>query len=221
MGFGVSGSFPAHDDHLVGSRPRCPSRSVRNKARISSPIPTRTVPAMIIANGNPSPVAPVKSHRDAFIQWCLWGVKHADHIGHHDQIGYAFIGTYPLIRPGTLPFNTSCAGFVTLMAHWAGAWHDPNGKHFNGMAYTGYMLGACEAIPRSEAAAGDLAVLGPGNGEHVLALVSDQHKGDFQTVSHGKPGDPWSPLLSVEERAHDAPTRFLRFLALDPAPAKP
>lgn len=168
---------------------------------------------VIGTGGSPHPVAPAENHRQAFVQWLLWGVKHHDQVGHHDQIGYAFIGTYPRgLKAGTLPLNVSCSGFVTVMAEWAGC-PDPNGLHFGGLAYTGYMLSHCEGISREQATSGDLAVLGPGNGDHVVSLVTPRRAdGDFGCVSHGKPGDPWQTLLSVEAAAHPSPTRFLRFL---------
>jgi hypothetical protein len=138
---------------------------------------------------------------DRIVENAHWGVQN------HNQIHYEEIRPIQGIHhPHELPLTTDCSGFATDCYSWAGA-PDPNGRNYDGLGYTGTMLDACVHISRAEAQPGDLAVFGPGTGEHVVIIVGTG--ADPQVVSHGQPGDPIQVPLSVEANAHQPPTTFL------------
>lgn len=140
--------------------------------------------------------------RSRIVANALWGVRHAS------QIHYA--QTRPvdgLHRPRKLPLTTDCSGFVTVCYAWAHA-PDPNGRAYDGGAFTGYLLHHCTRIKRADARPGDLVVFGPGGGEHVVIIVGAGRQ--IMVVSHGQEAGPLELPLRVEAAAHRRPVRYLR-----------
>lgn len=150
---------------------------------------------------------PKKTLRTQMVYWLEWGVAH--------KTQFTYSESRPI--PVGLPAGTSqhivtdCSGFVTLCAKWAGA-PDPNGQGYSGQGYTGTLLTHCQAITEAQAEPGDLIVYGPYPGHHVVGIVEKLSRGDFQTASHGRQGDPRFVTYSLESRFQPAPAHFLRFL---------
>lgn len=82
------------------------------------------------------------------------------------------------IPPLPKPDNTDCSGSVTQIYKLAGC-PDPNGKHYDGEAYTGYLRNHGRKIAFADALPGDLLHHGtgrPGDPQHVTILV-DKRRG--------------------------------------------
>lgn len=129
----------------------------------------------------------------------LWGVDHEPDI-HYEQLR-------PIDGIGhvrQLPLHTDCSGFVTLCYNWAGA-PDPNGQGYNGLGYTGTLLNYLDPIDPGDAQPGDLVVIGPGTGDHVVMIV--EAGADPMVVGHGSESGPSKGRLSSDGRT---PKRFLR-----------
>ena len=150
--------------------------------------------------------------RTEMVSNCNWGVAH------NAQIHYAETRPIPINIPKYyLPFTTDCSGFVTIMAKWSGA-SDPNGLGYNGQGYTGTLLDHLPHITKQESLPGDLVVLGPAPGHHVVVLVQAGTVADPLVVSHGQEADPDRTLLSVQIAGQPPGVTFLRLLAGGPPP---
>jgi peptidoglycan hydrolase-like protein with peptidoglycan-binding domain len=137
--------------------------------------------------------------RGEIVANALFGVAHEADI-HYEQLR-------PIDGIGDvhkLPLNVDCSGFATLCYNWAGA-PDPNGLGYNGLGYTGTLLNHMDRIDRDAALPGDLVVIGPGSGDHVVIIV--EAGSDPMVVSHGREAGPTRQRLSVDGRE---PKRFLR-----------
>lgn len=102
----------------------------------------------------------------------------------------------------SLPMSTDCSGFVTACYKWAGA-PDPNGLGYHRLGYTGTLLDHARKHGKllndvSKARPGDLIVVGPGTGLHVVVCI--QAGADPLVVSHGKEAGPVIQRLSVDAR---------------------
>jgi hypothetical protein len=142
--------------------------------------------------------------REKIVANAEWGMANEPQI-HYQQLR----PMDGLHRAHKLPLQTDCSGFVTLCYAWAGA-PDPNGQGYSGQGFTGSMLQHCRHIPRSALQPGDLAIFGPGTGQHVVMVI--QMAADPMVVSHGQEKGPFKTTLSVEANAHSAPTTLLRAL---------
>lgn len=143
---------------------------------------------------------------------CNWGVAH------NAEIHYAETRPIPINIPKYyLPFTTDCSGFVTIMAKWSGA-ADPSGLGYNGQGYTGTLLDHLPHITKQESLPGDLVVLAPPPGHHVVVLVEAGTVADPLVVSHGREADPDRTLLSVQIAGQPPGVTFLRLLAGGPPP---
>ena len=56
------------------------------------------------------------------------------------RIWYAQVRPMPLLHPNDLPARTDCSGSCTLL-YYAADLPDPNGRHFDGLGYTGTLVG--------------------------------------------------------------------------------
>lgn len=135
-----------------------------------------------------------------------------DALAEHDRWDYS--QTRPLPHPPHLSrIVTDCSGSVTYLAELAKL-PDPNGRHYDGLGYTGTLLDHCSQITRAQLRPGDLVVFGAYPGHHVCAVLT---VGDDPMLwSHGRQGDPREISLSVEAasqaaRGHSTLT-YLRFL---------
>jgi hypothetical protein len=130
----------------------------------------------------------------------LWGVEHDADIHYEQRRPIDGIG-----HVRQLPLHTDCSsGFVTLCYNWAGA-PDPNGQGYNGLGYTGTLLNYLDPIDPGDAQPGDLVVIGPGSGEHVVVIV--EAGADSVVVGSGSESGPSKGRLSSDGRT---PKRFLR-----------
>lgn len=119
--------------------------------------------------------------RQRIVKWARWGVNN------QSLIHYGQIRPYP--KKLHLPMTTDCSGFVTLCYKMAGA-PDPNGMHYDGAGFTGTLLSHAKHITTdlSKAKPGDLIVIGPGVGVHVMVVV--EAGPNPLCVSHGREMDP-------------------------------
>lgn len=127
-------------------------------------------------------------------RWALWASKHRQRF------------PYAQIRPVSYdiaPLMTlDCSSFATWCYRQAGA-KDPNRVAYNGTGFTGTLVqyGKRVRLPRP----GDIAIFGPGNGEHAAVVVA---KGsDPLLVSHGNSDGPVLIHASDDPR----PVRYFRF----------
>lgn len=147
--------------------------------------------------------------RDRYVALCYW--CHAN----RDQIYYA--QDRPIVFPATarhLPFTTDCSGIVTMLAKWCGM-PDPNGENYNGSGYTGTLLDHLPAIGIHQTWRGDLAIFGPGTGDHVVSLLQGGDKySDPLVMSHGHPGadDPGIFRLSNSIAEFNGSVRYRRMV---------
>lgn len=139
-------------------------------------------------------------------QWC------------HDSrnwIHYAQDRPIPLHMPlKHLPFTTDCSGIVTILCKWVGC-PDPNGMNYDGSGYTGTMLDHLPDIGFHQSWRGDLAIFGPGTGDHVVMLLEGgARKADPLVMSHGHPGadDPGIFPLSNSLREFNGSVRYRRMV---------
>lgn len=120
---------------------------------------------------------------------------------------------------GIYPVNTDCSGFVTLCYAWAGG-HDPNGlndshfhsKHWTQLGYTGTLLEHAHEHGEiftdvTKAHPGDLIVVGPGTGEHVMLVV--EAGDDPLCVSHGSEG-VWYVRASQDTRTPHRVCQYIK-----------
>lgn len=138
--------------------------------------------------------------RDQVVRWALWGAQHEPEI--HYTEGPARDGWLAAVPRNKLPLFTDCSGFATLCYYLAGA-ADPNGLAYKELGYTGTMLAHAQAHGkiRSDPAGarpGDLIVIGPGTGDHVVVCVKAGR--DPLVVSHGDEAGPVEQRLSVDSR---------------------
>lgn len=127
-------------------------------------------------------------------KWALWATKHRTRF------------VYEQVRPVSYDIKEKmildCSSFATWCYRQAGA-KDPNCVAYNGTGYTGTLVqfGKRVMIARP----GDIAIFGPGNGEHAAVVVA---KGkDPLLVSHG---DSQGPIL-VHASDDPRPVRYFRF----------
>jgi peptidoglycan hydrolase-like protein with peptidoglycan-binding domain len=159
--------------------------------------------------------AAIAQVRTEMVSNCNWGVAH------NAEIHYAESRPIPINIPKYyLPFTTDCSGFVTIMAKWSGA-PDPNGLGYNGQGYTGTLLDHLPHITKAESLPGDLVVLGPPPGNHVVTLVEAGTVADPLVVSHGREADPDRTLLSVQIAGQPPGVTVLRLLAGGSPPPPP
>ena len=137
-----------------------------------------------------------KNARSGILEVAKWGCAHEPEI-HYQQLR----PMDGINSPHKLPLHTDCSGFATLAYKWAGG-PDPNGSGFNGLGFTGTMLGHCRHVSKSAAKPGDLVVFGAYPGTHVVILVEDGSHADPLCVSHGQEAGPIEVRLSVELNAH-------------------
>jgi hypothetical protein len=128
-------------------------------------------------------------------------------VAHSKSFTYAEIRPIPSLHtPHHLPITADCSGFVTICYAWAGA-PDPNGNDYSGEGFTGTLLRHCEVVVR-QPEVGDLVVLGPGSGSHVVLIVDLGPP--ITVVSHGHPGDPEETTLAFQISGFPPPVRFIR-----------
>lgn len=165
------------------------------------------------------PEATITGVRQEMVNNCNWGVANNAQIHYppHDLNARPMPINIPRYH---LPFTTDCSGFVTIMAKWSGA-PDPNGLGYDGQGYTGTLLEHLPHIAKAESLPGDLVVMGPGTGEHVVVLIQAGTVADPLVVSHGQESDPCRVALSVETAGHAPPVTFLRLQASGPPPPPP
>jgi hypothetical protein len=122
-----------------------------------------------------------------------WGVAHEQQI-HYSENGPRLAG---LGHPRLLPLLTDCSGFATLCYNWATA-PDPNGNEYDPhrTAYTGTMMKACHAVPRTAVQPGDLVIFGSYPGNHVCLVA--RVGVDPLLVSHGSDSGPKHVPFSAE-----------------------
>ena len=144
--------------------------------------------------------------RNKILEYALWGCRNERDI-HYEQ-SRPVDGLHEVKK---LPLRTDCSGFVTLCYKWAGG-PDPNGKHFDGEAFTGFMISAGRHIPKSAVRRSDLVVFGgPAIKQHVCIVL--EPAADPTLVSHGQEKGPFKVSFSAEVNAHrDQPVFWLSYL---------
>lgn len=162
----------------------------------------RQLPALIKRFGKvtvtPAP-PPVVPPRDKVCRWARWGVTHEPDIHYSEG---ADRDDWLTKASGLLPLTTDCSGFATACYRWSEL-PDPNGLGYHQLGYTGTLLSHAGKHGQilddtSKARPGDLIVIGPGNGDHVVVVV--QAGTDPVVVSHGQEGGPRLQPLSVDGR---------------------
>lgn len=142
------------------------------------------------------------SARERVVAWANWGVRNAGPI-HYSQ-RRPIDG---LDRPGKLPLNVDCSGWVTCCYRWGGA-IDPNGNGYNGSGYTGTLMRYCRRIKEEWLRPGDLVTFGAFPGTHVVIMVGSGPNG--LCVSHGQEKGPLRYALSVAKGALSGPVMAWR-----------
>lgn len=105
-----------------------------------------------------------------------------------------------------------CSQSVQHICRMAGL-ADPCGLDYARAGFTGNMLDHLKHYTDPAAAdVGALVVFGPGTGEHVCMVRKRGH--DPLLFSHGQEAGPQFLHLSVEKKAHRAPTTFLSIARL-------
>lgn len=136
--------------------------------------------------------------REKVVAWARWGARNEPRI-HYTELSTR--SAWLLRRPGFTPLFTDCSGFATACYRWAGA-PDPNGLGYVSLGYTGTLLEYAKnhghIADVSQARPGDLIVVGPGTGDHVVVVVEAGF--DPLVVSHGKEAGPCLQRLSVDGR---------------------
>lgn len=136
--------------------------------------------------------------RERVAAWARWGARHEPLIHYTELLGRS---AWLLRRPGFTPLYTDCSGFATACYRWARL-PDPNGFAYRKLGYTGTLLDNARAHGRivdvTDARTGDLIVIGPGTGDHVVVVVEPGF--DPLVVSHGSEGGPTLQRLSVDRR---------------------
>lgn len=150
------------------------------------------------------------SKRDDIVANALWGVDNEPDI-HYSQGPQRLVA---IGMPRSLPLYTDCSGFYTLCCNWAGV-PDPNGLNYNGYGFTGTLLQYMEEIPLEQACRGDAIIYGPGTGDHVVLIVSDEGTDNPWVVSHGQERGPIKLRHLDEASSHRAPVRVLRLAGAD------
>lgn len=138
--------------------------------------------------------------RAAVVGNARWGGAHEPQIHYTETAGR---DDWLNRTPRALPMSTDCSGFVTACYKWAGA-PDPNGLGYHQLGYTGTLLSHSSKhgkiiLNPSKARPGDLIVIGPGTGDHVVVVI--EQGADPLVVSHGKEAGPVVQRLSVDNRA--------------------
>jgi lysozyme family protein len=133
--------------------------------------------------------------RRTIVKWARWGVRNEPKID-YSQDGPRLAA---LLEPGTIPLETDCSAFVTLLHSWAEA---PNPNHEGAFdptrtAFTGTLLEHCRHIPRAAVRRGDLVVWSSAEkSEHVAVVVTGGK--DPMLVSHGTDAGPVAIRFSAE-----------------------
>lgn len=128
---------------------------------------------------------PALTRRQKVVKWALWGVAHSSEFRYSEAPDRS--GWLSATPHDKLPMTTDCSGFATFCYFMADA-SDPNGLNYKTLGFTGTMLDHAQKVGTvtediSLARAGDLIVIGPGTGEHVVVCV---HGGPNPLcVSHG------------------------------------
>lgn len=153
--------------------------------------------------------AAASAARAAIVAYWRWAIANADRIGYAE--------TRPMRQMDALkqlPQTNDCSTEVTKSVKFAGL-PDPNGLAYNGLGYTGTLLNHCRHIAQAQAKAGDLAVLGPYPGHHVVVLLEDGIANGRNPLcgSHGKQADPRAVRLKNEAAYQPAPVTFLEVIA--------
>lgn len=104
-------------------------------------------------------------------------------------------------NPPDPPIDTDCSGFATL-CYWENHLPDPNGLAYKWLGWTGTMISFAQKHGKtttdvSKARPGDLIVIGPGPGDHVV--VCAEAGPDPVCIGHGRTGVDTGPL-SVDPR---------------------
>lgn len=115
-------------------------------------------------------------------------------IQQRSRIHYAEVRPFPLVKPPALPGTTDCSGFVTACFYAAGA-PDPNGRGYDGLGYTGTLVGRGQRVTESQARPFSLVFYGhtthpspafpPGSPTHVALYL-----GGGYVASHGSEPGP-------------------------------
>lgn len=136
-----------------------------------------------------------QNKRAKIVAYLRWGVSHEPYIHYLQR------RPMPLANLYLLPAWRDCSEFATCAYKAAGA-PDPNGLGFNGLGYTGTMLGHCIHIPQAALKPGDLVVYGPFPGHHVSIVVEAGF--DPLLVSHGREAGPEFTHLSNQRLSQES-----------------
>jgi hypothetical protein len=153
------------------------------------------VSAALLRPGSPAP--PEDALRQRILAGALAGVRNEPKIHYSQRRGPHGFGFPKRSQVPVPPTQADSSSFVTW-CYWQAGAPDPNGRHYDGSAYTGFLLQHMRHISRGAVKPGDLVVFGPPPGRHV-ALVYGTGR-DPWLVSHGSEQGPRMVRFSVEER---------------------
>lgn len=152
-----------------------------------------------------------EAQRDHLKALMKWTVAHEPQI-HYAQrrpmrtINYYESDVARIFKDGS-SITMDCSEGVTCLSKWAGL-KDPNGRGYDGLGYTGTLLGYLPHYSDPEDAdVGALVVYGPGAGDHV-SMVYTPGK-DPMLWSHGLEGGPQLIKFSQQRTYHRKPITFL------------
>lgn len=151
----------------------------------------------IVAGAAGTQTAKKLTHREEIVRLAWWFHEHGAQMPYTESAERQNIFQHPkMTSPNELA--TDCSGFVTLLYAWADC-HDPNGinagtfhpgHHWTQLGYTGTLLDYAqhhgEITTIEHALPGDLVVVGPGTGDHVMVAVT--HGPDPVCIGHGSKG---------------------------------
>jgi peptidoglycan hydrolase-like protein with peptidoglycan-binding domain len=78
--------------------------------------------------------SPEQTARDAIEAACAYWIRV------RDQIAYSQARPFPVLKPPAIPSRTDCSGFATTVWYAAGC-PNPNGRAYDGLGYTGTLIG--------------------------------------------------------------------------------
>lgn len=154
---------------------------------------------------------PQRHKRARLVHWALWGVAHEPQI--HYSMG-ADRGEWLYKAPGALPMTTDCSGWQTACYKWSNL-PDPNALGYRVVGFTGTLLQGAHTILYGLrfAKPGDLIVVGPGEGDHVIMVIENSLRmrltGNPLCVSHGREAGPQKYRALVDPRT---PRRLCKYL---------